>query len=227
MLVIDTGRAEASTFVRTPGEAAPTDAQERQRRRRARTARKTHTSTSELATAVATSVAAVVAILALLGAGVTIRDNRRAGRQRATFESVARLEDPHLLECKSVTSAFLRCGLRPPSIAEAAWREMNDDARRAATATLWEELKGSPWLADRELVQRIQAFPNLLEGVAGMYNDDLLDTEIVEAQVSWIAWNFWQEGEWWIAKVKSEDGNAFAEIETMVGRLRARSGSSE
>lgn len=164
-------------------------------------------------------VTAVAAGLALIGAAFTIWDNRRAVRQRVTHESVARLEAPELIESKAVMSSFLRGGLRPPGISEAIWLTMDDEARRDAAPLVWEHLCDSSALEDRRTVQQILAYPNMLEGLAGMYNDGLLDPGIVKTEVEAEATNFWGRAKWWLDLVRSPDNNVFDDLKLMIEKL--------
>jgi hypothetical protein len=170
----------------------------------------------EWITAGATVVAALAAIVALRGAWRTIRDNRDIDRRRVTHESVARLESPELIESKAVMSSFLRGGLRPGEISAPAWTKMNQERRRAQS---WRHLSQSAQLEDRRTVAQIAAYPNMLEGVAGMYNRGLLDERIVKTRVEIEARNFWRQAGWWLKAVKSGDNEIFEEIDEMLKHL--------
>jgi hypothetical protein len=178
--------------------------------------------TPEWITAVATSVAALAAILALYGAWRTLNDNRDLDRRRVTHEAVGRLEAPELIGSKAVMSAFLRGGLRPPSISRLAWSIMGADARLAAAPQTWKHLSESSALKDRRTVLQIAAYPNMLEGLAGMYNRGLLDERIVKTRVEIEARNFWEQASWWIDAIQSPEGGKkiFDEIEAMLKHLR-------
>jgi hypothetical protein len=164
-------------------------------------------------------ITAGAAVIALIVAGLTIVDNRRVARHRVTHEVVARLEAPELIESKAVMSSFLRGGLQPPSIPDATWATMNEDARLAAAPLMWEHLYGSSDLDDRRTVVQIMAFPNMLEEVAGMYNDGLLDQKIVKTAVEAEADNFWGRASWWLALIRSPENNVFDDLKLMIEKL--------
>jgi hypothetical protein len=164
-------------------------------------------------------VTAGAAVIALIGAGLTILDNRSVARHRVTHEVVARLEAPELIESKAVMSSFLRGGLQPPSIPDATWATMNEDARLAAAPLMWQHLYGSSDLDDRRTVVQIMAFPNMLEEVAGMYNDGLLDPKIVKTAVEAEANNFWDRASWWLAIIRSPENNVFDDLKLMIEQL--------
>jgi hypothetical protein len=161
-------------------------------------------------------VAALAAIVALRGAWRTIKDNRDIARRRVTHESVARLEAPELIESKAVMSSFLRGGLRPEEVSARTWTKMNQERRREQS---WRHLSRSARLEDRRRVAQIAAYPNVLEGVAGMYNRGLLDERIVKTRVEIEARNFWHQAGWWLKAVKSGDEKVFEEIDAMLKRL--------
>jgi hypothetical protein len=168
---------------------------------------------------IALLITAAAAVAALLGAAYTISDNRRVARHRITHEAVARLEAPELIESRAVMSCFLRGGLRPPSISQAAWTTMDEDARLEAAPLMWEHLKRSSALEDRRTVVQIMAFPNMLEGLAGMFNDGLLDTMIVKTAVEAEADNFWARASWWLEEIRSPNSNVFDDLKLMIEKL--------
>lgn len=186
-------------------------------------------------TAIATGIGALSAALALVGAAVTIFENRRAvheqfahashtARQRLTYESVARFEDLGLIENQAVMSSFLRGGFQPPSISDAIWETMDRDARLAAAPNTWQHLRDSSSVEDRKTVLQILAFPNMLEGLAGMYNHGLLDYGIVKTRIEAEANNFWDRAKWWIdeLRLQYEDNKIFRDMEVMISDLATR-----
>jgi hypothetical protein len=148
--------------------------------------------------------------------GGRLTTNRDIDRRRVTHESVARLEAPELIEGKAVMSSFLRGGLRPDGVSAAVWTKMNQQRRREQS---WKHLSQSAALEDRRTVAQIAAYPNMLEGVAGMYNRGLLDERIVKTRVEIEARNFWRQASWWLAAVKSGDEQVFEEIDAMLKHL--------
>jgi hypothetical protein len=164
-----------------------------------------------------TLAAGAAALLALTGAAITICDNRRTARRRTTHEYIGRLLDPELLPFEARITAFLRGGIRPPEIPALRWRYMGQDARRNSARAFWIRLNRSSSLADRRMLLEILAYPNLLEGIASMYNGDLLDREMVKAQLEVDARSFWHAAGWWIAQLREENGDdTFRDIEVMI-----------
>jgi hypothetical protein len=167
-------------------------------------------------------ITAIAAALAFFGAAFTIVDNRRTARQRVTYEYIARLEAPALIEHQAVMSSFLRGGLRPPSVPETRWATMGEAERLDAVPAVWEHLSGSSSVDDRRTVLQILAYPNMLEGLAGMYNHGLLDRRIVKVEVESEAKSFWERAKWWRDELKEGDGNTFRDLEVMIEDLAKR-----
>lgn len=168
-------------------------------------------------------ITAASAIVALLGAFVTILDNRRTARQRLAYEYVARLEDPELIEHQATMSSFLRGGLQPPDISDDDWTDMDPAARRDTACDTWKHLVESPTVDDRETLLRILVYPNMLEGLAGMYNHGLLDRAIIKTHVESEARDFWEAAGWWLDEMRSEpESNTFRDIEVMMEDLAKR-----
>jgi hypothetical protein len=130
------------------------------------------------------------------------------------------LEDPALLRNKAVMSAFLRGGLQPPSIPDVKWGTMNKDERLAVAPLVWKHLSASSSLEDRITVLQILAFPNMLEGLASMYNQNLLEASIVKTRVEFPARNFWEASDWWVAELRLVDEHVFKDIEVMLRSLQ-------
>jgi hypothetical protein len=175
------------------------------------------TAGAAIVTALAAILTALAAACALLGAVYTIKDNRRTARQRVTHESVARLAAPELIESKAVLSSFLRGGLQPPNIPNVTWATMDEQGRRDA---MWEHLSDASSIEDRRTVLRILAFPNMLEGLACMYNHGLLDRMIVKTRVEDEATNFWYLTKGWVAKLRLDgESKVYEDLEAMIDDL--------
>ena len=167
-------------------------------------------------------ITAIAALVALFGAAVTILDNRRTARQRITYEYLARLEDPALIEIQATMSSFMRGGMRPEGISVEQWSTM-EEARLEIAKDTWQQLCSSPSVRDRETILRIVAYPNMLEGLAGMYNDGLLDRRIVKTHVESEAKNFCDVAGWWLKELRPDpQSNTFRDIEVMLGDLAER-----
>jgi hypothetical protein len=158
--------------------------------------------TAEQETASATRAAAIISFVALVGALIGIFENRRRARQRLTYEWVERMEDLELIEHQAVMSSFLRGGMRPPRLPAETWNAMDEQARLATRVSTWQQVSESSAIADRKTVLQIVAFPNMLEALAGMYNQRLLNRGIVKTHVESQATAFWSRAGWWIDELR-------------------------
>ncbi|HWF31458.1 MAG TPA: hypothetical protein VG188_02760 [Solirubrobacteraceae bacterium] len=92
---------------------------------------------------------------------------------------------------------------------------------------MWAHISNSAEFDDRRTVMQIAAYPNMLEGLAGMYNRDMLDERIVKTRVEIAAQSFRAQADWWIDVIRSPasatDGGRviFEEIDEMLRRLAA------
>ncbi len=194
-------------------------------------------------TAIATTLGALVALIGVPFALWRYRGDRRAARaqlagearaarerlakeatvarERLTFESIARLEDLGI-EYQAMMASFLRGGLRPPGVQEADWDELNEPARLATRMDTWKHLNGSPAFEDRETLLQILAYPNLLEGIASMYNHGLLDPGIVKTRIEARADSFWTLGEWWVKEIRLlyKNDALYVDLEAMLKTLK-------
>jgi hypothetical protein len=80
---------------------------------------------------------------------------------------------------------------------------------------------------DREKVLRIVAFPNMLEAIAGMYNQRLIDRSVVKTRVAGEAQDFWQRAGWWIDELRAqytdyEGDKLFVDLQIMLRGLAER-----
>lgn len=174
-----------------------------------------------------TIAGAAIAFFALLVTAAGIYRSRFHARQRLTYEVVGRLEDLDLIEHKALMSSFLRGGLRPPNVPEPVWATMGEQARLDSRADAWEQISNSSALEDREKVLRIVAFPNMLEAIAGMYNQRLIDRSVVKTRVAGEAQDFWQRAGWWIDELRAqytdyEGDKLFVDLQIMLRGLPKR-----
>jgi len=184
--------------------------------------------------AVATVVAAGAAITAIVYARRTIKAGRESSqaqidhdraeaRSRLTHEYVAKLENLELIECQALTSSFVRGGIRSPRIPSLRWAFMTPIARQDAARAYWRSLSATSALGDRKMVMRLLAYPNLLEGLASAYNEDLLDRHVIKAQVEVEANSFWNAAKWWVDQLRDEWGaDTFRDIEVMIKDLASQ-----
>ena len=101
---------------------------------------------------------------------------------------------------------------------------MDDTQRIASNKELWGRLLEMGEVSDFEKVLQIVAYPNMLEGLAGMYNHGLLDRSIVKVQVETEAQGFWEAAsEWWFDEVRSQpNDNTYRDLEVMIRDLATR-----
>jgi hypothetical protein len=178
--------------------------------------------TADWITAIATLVTGAAAIAALLGAVVTIVENRRDARRRAIFEYLHRIEELELSPAFGTMSAFMRGGIRPPRIKQRAWAAMAPATRIEMTKRWWHELLASSAQEDRELLARICAYPNTLEGLAAMYNAGLLDRRIVKSHVESQAKGYLAVADWWITMLRASSSANFKDTQVMIKDLEKR-----
>jgi hypothetical protein len=145
-------------------------------------------------------------------------------RRRLTHEWVARISDLGLIPHQAVMSSFLRGGIRPPEISLTTWASMDDDARKATGPATWRRLNASSTPEDRLTLRQIIAYPNVLEALASMYNDKLLDKDIVERQAEVLARDFCTvANEWWLPELQlSPDSKVFKDLSKMLDNLEER-----
>jgi hypothetical protein len=214
--ITNTTRAQVSVLVKPNGAAGPRGPQGE---RGPQGLRGPQSSKGSDGSSAAGWVTAIAAILAFVVAAVAIGDNRSTARRRVTYEYIARLGDPELIEHQAVMSSFLRGGLRPPSIPEAEWEDMHEAEHRDAIPAVWKHLSKSSSVDDRRRVLQILAYPNMLEGFAGVYNRRLLDRGIVEVGVEKEAEFFLEQAASWLAELRSQDSSVFRDIEMMAEKL--------
>ena len=181
-------------------------------------------SNAERETAEATKDAAIISALALALALIGIFGNRFQARQRLTYDWVERIGDLQLIESKAVMASFLRGGLPPPGMSDADWAAKGGQADVKQREEIWKALSTSSFRDDRRTVLQILALPNMLEALAGMYNQHLLSPGIVKAHVGGQADWFWTQAKWWVAQLETEDpkGHPFEEIDKMLKDLETR-----
>jgi hypothetical protein len=167
-------------------------------------------------------ITASAAALAVIGAALTLIDNRRTARRRATFDYLQRVGDLALNDAFATMSSFLRGGLRPPEIEHAAWAKMKEGEKLETTELRWRELLKSSALEDRKLVMCVCAYPNMLEGLAAMYNQRLLDRRIVKAQVETDALGYLDVAKWWVTAMRESDPSSFLDTRVMMKDLKKR-----
>jgi hypothetical protein len=181
-LCVPAGAARAHTITSAAPIASPVLGDLTDRRGRVHRGRVHHETTAEQETAGATIAGAAIAFLAFVGAVLGLAQNRLAARRRLTYELVGRLEDLDLIAHQALLSSFLRGGLRPPDVPQAVWATMSEQARLDSRVDTWQQISESSTTKDRETVLRMLAFPNMLEALAGMYNQGLLDRAIVKTR---------------------------------------------
>ncbi len=121
-----------------------------------------------------------------------------------------------MIEHKAVMASFLRGGIRPPGVSDEEWDRLDDTGR---TAAAWAHLRGSPSPEDRKTVLQILEFPNMLQRLAGMYNEGLLDDGVLKLQVETESKDFMRKAVVWLTKLRDENEGYLADIDTMNVKL--------
>lgn len=168
-------------------------------------------------------ITAIAALIALTGAVITILDNRRIARRRLAYEYIARLEDPRLIEIQALMSSFLRAGIRPRGMPRLRWSRMDSAERQEATLLMWRRLLKSADVQDRQMLLQLVAYPNMLERLAGMYNNNLLDRRIIKTHVETEARSFCTVAAWWLSEIKPDPSdNTYVDLQVMLKDLAKR-----
>jgi hypothetical protein len=167
-------------------------------------------------------ITAGAAVIAVIGAAVTILDSRRTARRTLTYEYVSRMNDPDMIEVTAKWSSFMRCGMVPPGISDGEWRAMSDEAREEHEWEHFAKMARSRALGDRRTLLELTLYGNFLEELAGMYNHRLLDKRIVKTYVSGEAENFWTVSDWWLSRLRADpESNTYQELCVMLNDLRS------
>jgi hypothetical protein len=185
--------------------------------------------TADWITAVGTAVTALAALAALVGAWLTIRQNRKTARadhetacRQATFEYLGKLERVSSGPAFATMSSFLRGGICPPGVRPRAWARMPRETQIASSRQWWHELVDSPAEEDRALMAHICAYPNTLESLASMYNHGLLDSKIVKSEVESQAKGYLKVAEWWIEMLRETSKANYQDTLVMMKSLAER-----
>jgi uncharacterized protein (UPF0335 family) len=92
-------------------------------------------------------------------------------------------------------------------------------AQEKRTAAAWQHLDKSSSPEDRKVRLHILAFPNMLERLAGMYNDGLLDDAILKVYVESEANGFLSQAASWLTEMRKQNKDYLTDIDTMVKKL--------
>jgi hypothetical protein len=138
--------------------------------------------------AVAQLVLAVTAFVALIGAFVQILTSRSATRQTLTYNFTERFSRPELIPYLRLTNELF------------TERTLNENDR-------YDWYQG--WSYENKLAALV--VPNLIEELAGMYNQGLLHKGIAKDYFGETARELWSEGWWFIKRFRDTDQNFYAQ----------------
>jgi hypothetical protein len=101
---------------------------------------------------------------------------------------------------------------------------MDSEERERRQWDEWARLRNSSKEADRTKVLTIVALPNLLEEIAGMYNQNLLDRAIVKTHVEAVVHHVWgKKSSWWFKRLRSDPAsNVYQDLAKMMPDLELR-----
>ncbi len=138
--------------------------------------------------AIAQLVLACTAVAALLGAFLQLRDSRSTTRQTLTYNFTARFSSPELLPYNQMTRDLFELG------------DSSED-------------EGYERYLKRSFEDQLAVLivPNLIEELAGMYNQGLLHKGIAKDYFGFTARELWNEGWWFIKRFRESDENFYAQ----------------
>jgi hypothetical protein len=143
--------------------------------------------------AISQIVLALIAALALIGAVAQALLTRSDTRQTLTYNYTHRFSDPALIPYRQKTADLL------------AVKEGEEDAR-------WDVFRRMS-LADQLAVL---VLPNLVEELAGMYNNNLLNKKIAKDFFGFTAYRLWEEGWWFTQRARRTYADYYAQWEKML-----------
>jgi hypothetical protein len=138
--------------------------------------------------AIAQLVLAAIALAALVGAFIQLRDSRSTTRQTLTYNFTARFSSPELLQYNQMTRDLFQLG------------NCTED-------------EGYERYLNRSFEDQLAVLivPNLIEELAGMYNQGLLHRGIAKDYFGFTAQELWNEGWWFIKRFREADENFYAQ----------------
>ncbi len=136
---------------------------------------------------------ACIAALALIGAVAQALVTRSATRQTLTYNYTDRFADPALIPFRQKTSDLF------------ALSKATEDEK-------WEIYRR--WSVEDKVEALL--LPNLIEELAGMYNNGLLNKKIVEDFFGFTANELWNDGWWFIRRSRDTYAAYYSQWETML-----------
>jgi hypothetical protein len=155
-----------------------------------------------LATVTTEWIGAITGAAALIGALITIVNGRLNAQRAHTFEWIRQLDGAEFRSLQTEAGLFFSCRQGPKGIAPEEWANLDLATRQEQQWIEWERLLQSSQLEDRKKLLAVLAFANRLEGLAGMYNHNLVDRDVIHTHARALIDAFWVAAEWWIDRAR-------------------------
>jgi hypothetical protein len=166
-----------------------------------------------LATVTTEWIGAITGTAALLGAVITIVNVRLNAQRAHTFEWIKQLDGAEFRSLQTEVGSFFSCREGPQDIAPEEWANLELETRQEKQWAEWERLLQSARPEDRTKLLGILAFANRLESLAGMYNHNLVDRDVVHTHAKALIDAFWVAAEWWIDRARdTPDSNRYQDL---------------
>jgi hypothetical protein len=145
--------------------------------------------------AISQIVLVVIAALALLGAVLQVWQVRAAARETLTYNFTHRFSHPEILSYHQRTSELFDLTAQKKT-AEERWSEFH------------------AWKVEDRMAALL--LPNLIEEMAGMYNEGLLHKRITKDFFGYTAYDFWELGWWFISRTRVSHRNYYCQWQAML-----------
>jgi hypothetical protein len=136
-----------------------------------------------------------IAALALIGAAVQISKARSAGRETLTYNFTQRFSHPEFLPYHQKTSDLFDLEGQGKT-ADEQWAAFHS------------------WRVEDRIAALL--LPNLIEELAGMYNEGLLHKQITKDFFGYTALDFWRLGWWFTSRSRSSHRNYYIQWQMML-----------
>jgi hypothetical protein len=136
-----------------------------------------------------------LAALALIGAAVQITQARSAGRETLTYNFTQRFSHHEFLPYHQKTSELF-----------------NLEGQGKTADEQWAVFNG--WSVEDQIAALL--LPNLIEELAGMYNEGLLHKRITKDFFGYTALDFWRLGWWFTSRSRLSHRNYYSQWQTML-----------
>lgn len=137
----------------------------------------------------------LIAALALIGAVVQIREARAVGRETLTYNFTHRFSHPEFLPYHQKTSDLF-----------------DHEGQNKTADEQWESFHA--WRVEDRIAALL--LPNLIEELAGMYNEGLVHKRIAKDFFGYTALDFWNLGWWFIERSRMSHRNYYSQWQTML-----------